>query len=872
MSEYKYAVAVNDLNEFEPEIRETLSLSPEFMDKFSSTKPTIEHDIRKWTNLTIPNDRTGDCYGGFMTIMAELKQWHDESAFGVIHVLRVTAGEYSFSQRLTPPPGGFFGIKGDGMDNTIFYTSASNSWMGINQFKPGDPDYYGEHMYFSDFAIDGSNQPIGSSYVSGLKGFIMHNVRDTYLERVKVKNTHATGFGFDYCSNLRFKSCIADNAGRGRKVHDPDPSTRFGSGSGFGIGYGQKRDESVYLDDCEARNCGASGFFAEQLGQPEAIFKATGMFITGGLSEYNAIGFNDTGTCSSSVNGLTTRYNSYAGVRIGISNASEQGGINGQINGLVSYKNRFGVVLEGSAEGSYTLNAPEVYENTEDGFVWRNTVNAWPAPYLRILNPHVHHNGGKGFNFATLAPIVGLEITGMLCHDNVGDGIGGVSPLGNPKFTGRVFGNGGWACRLVGKGALEYPEIKLNVRGSRNGGLYSTRPVDDSSRVEIYGNPATVGQFVQQPRPSQSTVLGTDWIGQSATIAYASNGVDDVNSEVGPHILATSTGSSPRIIGTPCPVTPAQIITVSIQVVAPWGKSIAPTVRYGSGSTATWVAGPLQRATGVKQTLHFTTVVPAGENQVRVGAIGMAGTDAWASGNVMRVTRSNLVYGSQYWGYIDGYESNAAWTGTPGNSTSVLTIPVQTAPAPGFIDDFNRADGPVGTTADGKEWVTQVSSGSIPALVIVNNAAKVVSSGGTAPRAIYTLEGDKADGQLRAVIRSLGEGRMGLLVRGADPNNFIALYWNRSSTVKTYALQKRVNGQVTELAYANSVEAKSGDDISIFLNGTSIEVWVNGSMIFGGPITVTDFATVTKHGLAYSNASTLREESVDSIQFTAKTT
>jgi hypothetical protein len=73
---------------------------------------------------------------------------------------------------------------------------------------------------------------------------------------------------------------------------------------------------------------------------------------------------------------------------------SEQGGADGQISQLTAVGNRFGAVLEGSAEGSFLFDGAEIAENTEDGIVFRDTVNAWPAPNLRFRGMHVHHNGG----------------------------------------------------------------------------------------------------------------------------------------------------------------------------------------------------------------------------------------------------------------------------------------------------------------------------------------------------------------------------------------------------------------------------------------------------------------------------------------------
>ena len=295
----------------------------------------------------------------------------------------------------------------------------------MNQFVPGDPDFQWEQMFFEDFTIDGSAQPIGSTYVAGLKGFIMHNFRDSWFRRVHVVNTHATGFGIDYSDNVWFIECVADNAGRARKELTPNPEIQFGSGSGYGIGFGQKQDETIFIINSVARNCGASGIFGEQLGQPEAGYKSTGLVVKGALVERNSIGMNDTGTRGTMVDGLVSRHNAYAGYRVGVSNASEQGGVDGQVKGLVAYDNAVGIALEGSAEGTYMFDTPELFGNTRAGVEFRDTTNApaaWPAPYLRFRSPHIHDNA-KGVLGSTDRPIVGLQMTDVLIHDNTGAGI-----------------------------------------------------------------------------------------------------------------------------------------------------------------------------------------------------------------------------------------------------------------------------------------------------------------------------------------------------------------------------------------------------------------------------------------------------------------
>jgi hypothetical protein len=816
----------------------------------------VKHDLREWTGTTLPNDGTTDCFALFTQVFADLKAWHDQSPSGAIHAVVVPAGVYSFSARLTPPGNGYIGVIGEGMYATIFKTSASNSWLGINQFQVGDPDWSAEQMYFADFTIDGSNQPVGSSYVAGLKGFILHNIRDTVMERVRVYNTHATGFGIDY-SSATFIDCLAESCGRARKVHTPDPTQRFGSGSGFGIGFGQKPDETITMIRCEARDNGASGFFGEQLGQPEAMYKSTGLFLTNCISEGNAIGMNDTGTRGSHISGLIARHNTYAGYRVGISNASEQGGIDGEVVGLKAYNNLVGIALEGSADGGYLFNGGEIWGNTRAGVEFRNTVNGWPGVGLRFHGTHIHDND-IGVLGSTTNPIVGLEMLDVTINNNNKEGFISTSPLSRPKITGRFYGNGSWAIALRSTVETESPLINVDVHGSGFGGYVSEHTISDTSRITVTGNPTTVQMPLIRPIPESNL---TNWVGQTATLTYQASFTDSTGASFGPHVLATATGGSPRVVSTGVTVTAGEIRVASVDVIAPAGKSIQPAVRYASGGSSVWVAGPIARATGARQRLHFATTVPAGQTVMAVGVIGASGTLPWTSGETMRVTRANLTRGGQLWQYIDGNQTNCSWSGTVGASASTLTIPTSVT-VPGFDDNYaSFGDGPVSGA-----WTSSVNSGAALPLV-VSSGALTYGSGGTAGRTAWLREGSSANGTLRATVGVTSEFLLSLLVRATDANNYIAIDFQRSSSVHTVRLSKRVATTISEVAFTPSVTLATNDVIEVVLNGTSIDVKVNNTSLFGGPQTITDFTTITKHGVLLFGTAVTKTDSLKTLSF-----
>lgn len=829
----------------------------------TSARALGDVSLREWADASaLANNENGNNTPLFTQAMTDLTAAF--AASGQISNLLVPSGRWGFDSRLTPPMGagglrGYFGIKGEGIYRTTFVTAASNSWLGIDQQQVNDPDWAAEKMVFEQFTIDGTNQPTGSSYSSGLKGFILHNIRETIFNAVRVFNTHATGFGVDY-SQADFFDCIAEYCGRGRKTHNPDPSTRFGSGSGFGIGFGQKAEELIRLIRVRSSYNGASGIFAEQLGQPEALFKAIGMMVSGAIVDHNAIGINDTGTRGSQYSNVFALDNEYAGVRVGISNASEQGGIDAQFSTLTTARNRFGVVLEGSAEGPLLFDGLESFNNTEDGVIWRDTAGGWPAPHVRFRAAHVHHNGGHGFNGATLNPIVGLDIDALV-HDNGGDDFRFSGPLSRPRLRGKAFGSGGRPLSLLSRMETEAPDISLDIAGSRAGFLIE-HAVADASKVNVYGLPTSVAMPLTRPVPD--TTL-TNWVGQSATVTYAASftGLDGVN--LGPHAAAEATGTSPRLVSTGIPVAENQVWTLQVDVLAPKGTSIQPAARFGTGGSAVWVPGPISRATGSVQHLHVTVRVPAGQTVMAVGALGSANASpdyVWGAGKVLRVTRANATRGGTLWPYIAGDQPNCVWDGTAGASSSTFTPPASVT-VRGF--SFNFA-----TIADGalpSGVATTVSSGTVIPLAVAGGKL-TYGSGGNAPRTTHTWDGDGANGTLRATVANVGEFWLSLLARATDAGNYIAVDFQRNTSTHTVRLSKRVAGTLTEVAYTPAVELKAGDVVDVVLSGTSVEVKVNGTSTLGGPQTITEHATVTRHGVLLSNSAVARTEALSRLSFT----
>lgn len=820
--------------------------------------------LREWVeNNNLPNRQNGNASPLFTQAQQDLANAY--AASGEISKMLTPAGKYGFEQRLTPPviPGaggmrGGYGIKGEGMYRTVFLTPTNFSWLGLDQHQVGDPDWIAEKVELSDFTIDGSLQPVGDTYIAGLKALILHNIRELIVHDVRFFNTHATGCGIDY-SSWRGWNLLAEYCGRARKVHEPDPSKRLGSGAGIGLGFGQKLDELVSLYNIICRFNGSSGLFAEQLGQPEAMFKSLALQVVNATLEGNAIGLNDTGTLGSQYTNILAKGGSYAGVRLGRSNASEQGAAHAQITSLVSTRNRFGMVIEGTADGGSTVNGADIFENTEDGIIWPDTTGAWPGPNTKFRAMSVHHNGRHGVHGETTKPIVNLDFEGDV-YSNGGDDFRFLGALHRPNIRGRAFDSVGRPLSLIGKKETEAPIINLDVSGARRGYRIEHK-VADLTKVNAFGLPTSVKQYITRPVPDASL---TNWVGQSATLAYAASfaGLDGV--DLGPHVVATPTGTSPRVVSTGVQVVAETVWVGSIDVIIPKGMSMQASARYGTGGTAVWEPGPIVRGTGSRQRISLRFEVPLGQTVMAIGVIGAPGANTdytWAAGKIIRATRANATRGGNLWQYIDGNQTGAAWDGAAGASSSTYTVP-ESVVVRGFNFDF--ASYQDGTLPSGA--VSSVSSGTtIPA--VVKSGKLTYGTGGNAPRTSWAWDGGGANGRLRAVVGDVGQFWLSLIARVTDASNFIAVDFQRNSSTHTVRISTRVGTTLREVAYQPSLVLTTGDIIDVFLNGPSVEVWVNGYQILGGPQSVPEHTTATAHGVLLVASSTTRTEALSKLSF-----
>lgn len=152
-------------------------------------------------------------------------------------------------------------------------------------------------------------------------------------------------------------------------------------------------------------------------------------------------------------------------------------------------------------------------------------------------------------------------------------------------------------------------------------------------------------------------------------------------------------------------------------------------------------------------------------------------------------------------------------------------------------DDFNRADGGIGTPSDaGSAWVQQ--SGT---WVIESNKAKL--SSGTS-QASCVLESSAANVDVQVTLSGvMGGADVGLVARSADDNNHLVIVIGESSC----HFYTKVSGTFTAVGSAVSITLVTGDVWLLSLNGTSVVLKQNGTTRKSE--TISTFSTNTKHGL-----------------------
>jgi hypothetical protein len=163
---------------------------------------------------------------------------------------------------------------------------------------------------------------------------------------------------------------------------------------------------------------------------------------------------------------------------------------------------------------------------------------------------------------------------------------------------------------------------------------------------------------------------------------------------------------------------------------------------------------------------------------------------------------------------------------------------------PNRADTFNRTDeSPLATPSDaGSDWVS--INGTI---AVVTNEAR-----GTSNESRSYLECGTADGDVVAEIGSVNLGSGHVLGRVTDANN--SLFALLSAT--TLTIWKQVASSYTQVLNVTGLTIAEGDTFGLRMAGDQVTLLHNGSTV-GAAQTISDFTSVTKHGIRFDNPATL---------------
>lgn len=194
-------------------------------------------------------------------------------------------------------------------------------------------------------------------------------------------------------------------------------------------------------------------------------------------------------------------------------------------------------------------------------------------------------------------------------------------------------------------------------------------------------------------------------------------------------------------------------------------------------------------------------------------------------------------------------EGRVAWIGTvvPTNRISgdIVFIADETPIPEDTIlvsDDFNRADGALGSTPVGAKAWTPAGTGAAAAVVSNRLSFTALTSGA----GYVFFDAGQANGRFVGKLGSISTGHIGGFVfRYIDTNNQILLSARVSGSDFHYRLQKRVAGTVTVIQDLDVVSS-AGDIIRLDMTGTTLALFINGVQKWTG--TVTELASATKFG------------------------
>lgn len=212
---------------------------------------------------------------------------------------------------------------------------------------------------------------------------------------------------------------------------------------------------------------------------------------------------------------------------------------------------------------------------------------------------------------------------------------------------------------------------------------------------------------------------------------------------------------------------------------------------------------------------------------------------SWTTVNDTKVVISGLTNGTSY--AVDVRASNptgagpiASKTMTPSAVTNTLVL----------LEDFNRADGAIGTPAIGSSWVNVVGTWG----VVGNRGA--ITSGSSASKVTNASGAYNFDVTWRAPVQG---GSTGLMFRYVDASNFWLAY-STGTSFRIYRMHAGSGFDVLNAAYGMTTVV-STDVYRIIARGRGIHVLVNG--VQKGYLEDPYSATATAVGL-YADSTTAR--------------
>lgn len=322
------------------------------------------------------------------------------------------------------------------------------------------------------------------------------------------------------------------------------------------------------------------------------------------------------------------------------------------------------------------------------------------------------------------------------------------------------------------------------------------------------GGSAVTGYLVKLYRASDDVEVGSATPGNVTTYQFTA--------------LTNGTAVYGRVaainaVGTGAQSTASTTVTPAAGPSAPSAPTIGTASAGNTTATANWTAPGSDGGSAVTG-YEVKTYDSAGT---------LLATDA--TGVVLTYTKTGLTNGTAVKFKVSAV--NAVGTGAQSAFSNTVT-PV----APGFADNFNRANGALGTSSSGHTWA---SSGMT---IDTNKARRTTPAGGA------DIDSGLADFSLEAVVVNGTGAEIGLQARKTDANN----YWYCAVNGDNLYFLKFEAGVLANITSAIVVDANTGTHtFKVTGVGNDLKFYVDGVLKLS--LTHAFNATATRHGIGGGN-------------------